>query len=76
VELIFANNFCLGFWGYVRETATECSIIDVDPYMIPHFEANMFQPNWEVMDMENDCITHFYQFKIYLEYNGRFIDQH
>ena len=41
VELLFANKFCLNFWGNVRKIATKCSIIDVDPYMIPHFEANM-----------------------------------
>ena len=34
MELIFANKFCLNFWGDVRKTATECSIIDVDPYII------------------------------------------
>ena len=41
VELIFAMKFCLNFWGDARKIAIKGSIIDVDPYIIPHFEGNM-----------------------------------
>ena len=41
VELIFAMKFCLNFWGDARKIAIEGSIIDLDPYIIPHFEGNM-----------------------------------
>ena len=33
--------FCLNFWGDARKIAIEGSIIDLDPYIIPHFEGNM-----------------------------------
>ena len=30
------------FWSDFIKIGTKDSIIDVDPYMIPHFKANMF----------------------------------
>jgi len=35
-ELNFVYKFFLNFWGEVTKIATKDSIIDVDPYMIPH----------------------------------------
>ena len=31
--------FCLNFLGDARKIAIEGSIIDLDPYIIPHFEG-------------------------------------
>ena len=40
VEHIFVTNFCFIFWGCFRKIVIKLSIISVDPYMIPHCNAN------------------------------------
>ena len=41
VEHIFMNNFWLYFWGGFPKMAIKSSIIGLDSYTIPHFNANM-----------------------------------
>merc|ERR1711923_1755 len=41
VERIFMNDFSLYFWGDFPKMPTKSSIVGSDPYIIPHFKANM-----------------------------------
>ena len=40
VEHIFVIKFCFIFGGHYQNMATKLSIIGIDPYVIPHFNAN------------------------------------
>ena len=41
VEHIFMNDFSLYFWGDFSKMPMKSSIVGLDPYIIPHFKANM-----------------------------------
>ena len=41
VEYIFMNNFSLYFLGDFPKMPMKSSIVGSDPYIIPHFKANM-----------------------------------
>merc|ERR1711923_446278 len=41
VEYIFMNDLSLYFWGDFPKIPMKSSIVGPDPYIIPHFKANM-----------------------------------
>ena len=54
VEHIFMNNFRLYFWGGFPKIAIQSSIIELDSYIIPHFQANM---SWHA-PVTQQCLFH------------------
>ena len=52
IEPIFVNKFWFIFGGALTKMAIKLPIIDVDPYIIPHFNANMLR-----VAMNSSCVT-------------------